>query len=333
MQKKIIALAIAAAVSAPAFADNANVTVYGKAILTLDAVSNDKATATKTSAMAINTNASRFGVKGSEDLGGGLKAVYKYELEMDASGKTGAGLGKTRNSGLGLQGGFGKVVMGIWDSPFKVTHNKVELFDNTTVYSAGNLIGHANGKKYATRQKQMIQYWTPKGPLSAAVSFHADPAPTATTDKSILSASATYNDSGLYVAVGYESRADESAAGKTNTGLRLVGRYDFSGAWIGLTQENYTVNDLTQSNSELTGSVKLGSNTLAASYAVAGDVNSAKVGANQVSLRYGMTMSKRSEIFLAYTALKNDTNGTYGLFGKDAGSTQSAFGLGMIHKF
>ncbi len=41
MQKKFIALAVAAAFSAPAFADNANVTFYGKAFLNVRTVSNN----------------------------------------------------------------------------------------------------------------------------------------------------------------------------------------------------------------------------------------------------------------------------------------------------
>ena len=43
MQKKLIALAVAAVFSAPAFADTANVTVYGKAFLTLDSINSNQA--------------------------------------------------------------------------------------------------------------------------------------------------------------------------------------------------------------------------------------------------------------------------------------------------
>ena len=124
MKQKLIALAIASALSAPAFADNANVTVYGKAFMTFEQY--DAGTTGSTSQMRVNTNASRFGVKGDEDLGEGLKAVYQFEVEMDADGNAGNGLGKTRNSGAGLKGDFGQVMLGIWDSPFKVAHNAIE---------------------------------------------------------------------------------------------------------------------------------------------------------------------------------------------------------------
>lgn len=156
MQKKLIALAIASVFSAPTLADTANLNVYGKAFMTVEQY--DSGAAGASSQMRVNTNASRFGVKGSEELGDGLKAIFQYEVEMDADGNTGAGLGKSRNSGLEMEGGFGRVVLGIWDTPFKVAHNAIELFDNTTNWSAIRVIGLSAGKDFNTRQKNMVQY-------------------------------------------------------------------------------------------------------------------------------------------------------------------------------
>lgn len=347
MQKKIIALAIAAAISAPAFADNANVTVYGKAFLNIESVSNDKAA--KTSAMRLQTNASRFGVKGKEDLGDGLSATYQYEVQMDADGNSGNGVGNgTRNSGVGLEGGFGKVIVGIWDTPYKLAHNKVELFDNATSFSALNLIGRAGGstnnKNYNTRQKNDLQYWSPSlGGVTLGASFSPDEAPTATQDKSLFSLSATYDVDAIYVSAAMESRADDTTAGKSDSATRLVARYTMGDFWLGATVESITVNtsataNYTQGNSELVGEYKMGASKLAVSYAIAGSTATANTGANQVSVRYGYNFSKRTELFAAYTALKNDANGKYGFnagttFGTDTGSAQSAFGTGLIHSF
>ena len=160
MQKKIIVLAIAAALAAPsAFAET---TVYGKLSADFESV---KSTIVALQMLAnslsrISTNASRFGVKGSEDLGDGLKAIYQYEVQMDLNGNAGNGLGNgTRNSNVGLQGDFGTAFLGIWDTPYKVTHNKVELFDNTTFGSATNLLGRTSiGGNFNTREKNSVQY-------------------------------------------------------------------------------------------------------------------------------------------------------------------------------
>jgi len=330
MKQKLIALAIASALSAPAFADNANITVYGKAFLTFEQF--DSGVAGTSSQMRVNTNASRFGVKGDEDLGEGLKAKYQYEVEMDADGSTGAGLGKTRNSGLGLEGGFGTVMFGIWDSPFKVTHNAIELFDNTTNWSAIKVVGISAGKDYNSRQKNMVQYWSPKmGGLQAAVMYSPDEAKTTTTNKSILSMSGTFSQDGIYAAAAYESRNDVFT-GTTDSALRVVGKFDMADAWVGAMLENIKTNtsataSVTGNNVELVGGFKMGASSIAASFAKAGSTATGAAAANdvnQLSLKYAYKFSKRTEAFAAYASKK--TNGATSV-------TANTIGGGLVHSF
>lgn len=309
MKQKIIALAMVAAFSAPAFADTGNITVYGKAFLTLE--QHDSGGAGSTSQMRVNNGASRLGVRGSEDLGDGLKAMFQYEVEMDADGSAGNGLGKTRNSGAGLEGGFGKVILGIWDSPFKVAHNAIELFDNTTDWTATKVIGISATKNFNTRQKNMVQYWTPKmGALQASFMYSPDEAKTNTVDKNILSMAGTYNQDEIYASLAYESRSDATTTGTTDSALRAVGKYDLGDFWVGAMLENIKTNltvasSVTGNNAELVGAFKMGAASLAASYAKAGSTAAPGVAANdvnQITLRYGYKFSKRTEIFAAYAS-------------------------------
>ncbi|MBD3768044.1 MAG: porin, partial [Gammaproteobacteria bacterium] len=77
MNKNILAIAIAAAVAAPsAFAA---ATVYGKAHMSVDSVNNAQDGTKNGSATNVASNSSHIGIKGSESLGAGLKAVYKFE--------------------------------------------------------------------------------------------------------------------------------------------------------------------------------------------------------------------------------------------------------------
>lgn len=358
MKKKIIVLAVAAAFSTPVLADNANVTWYGKVYLNAESVKNDKIVApAKDSAMRVLSDASRLGVKGSEDLGNGLNGIYQFEVQVDGSGSGANGFGSgTRNSGVGLEGSFGKVIVGVWDTPFKVAHNKIELFDNTSSFTALNLIGRAgNGlaaavgnANYNTRQTNVIEYWTPKfGAIQGALSYSPDSAPTTTATKSKLSLSGTYEQDAIYASLGYESRPDVTTAGKTDTGLRLVGKYTMGDIWVGATYERIGVEAataFTQSNAELVGQYKMGVNKFALSYAKAGSTNIASTGAKQLSLRYGHDYSARTEVFAAYTSLSNDTGGGYTLtnsFGittagstnEQIGSKQTVIGAGVIHSF
>lgn len=117
MQKKIIALAVAAVASGAAFAQS-NVTIYGIADAALvQTRASGNQTATQVSSGGLST--SRIGFKGVEDLGNGLKALFvlEYRLDIDQNlgiGGTAAGnaSGPARQQLVGLTGGFGTVAAG-----------------------------------------------------------------------------------------------------------------------------------------------------------------------------------------------------------------------------
>jgi predicted porin len=75
MNKKLIAAAIGAALAAPAA--YADATVYGQLKVHVDS------TGSSSGGESMSASGSRLGFKGSEDLGNGLKAVYKLEFGLD----------------------------------------------------------------------------------------------------------------------------------------------------------------------------------------------------------------------------------------------------------
>lgn len=351
MQKKLIALAAVAAFSAPAFADNSNVTVYGKLNLDMENIQNDKAAGVR-SVNRVQSNASRFGVKGSEDLGEGLSAIWQLEAQVDANGAVGNGFGNgTRNSQIGLKGDFGTAFYGVWDTPFKNAHNKNELFDNAGSFTSTQLIGRATptgADNYVTRQPSDFQYWTPKlNGFVGKISYAPDTQTAAVTaKKNRVSLSGEYENDMLYAALAYESRSADLAPAVNDAVTRLVGTYKFDAGQIGLTYDRMSVAATatstvagTQNNWELMGSYKFGNSTLGASYVKNGSLSTAALpnnGAKMATLRYGYNFSKRTELYAAYTSLKNDTNGNYAITANKVGTTgakQSGLGLGMIHSF
>jgi len=92
----------------------------------------------------LNANArnNRIGVKGSEDLGGGLKAIYQVELQVALADKDGYiadgelhngsnDAVKMRNSFVGLAGDWGTLLVGRHDTPEKIATAKLDLFSDT----------------------------------------------------------------------------------------------------------------------------------------------------------------------------------------------------------
>ncbi len=80
--------------------------------------------------------ANRLGVKGSEELGGGLKAIYQIEIGINANDTnnnlvSNADTFYYRNTFVGLAGGWGTALMGRHDTPLKISTGKLDLFADT----------------------------------------------------------------------------------------------------------------------------------------------------------------------------------------------------------
>ena len=130
MNKKLVAVAVAGLLAAPlaAQAQTANVTLYGRLNMTMEAVNgqaidpNLPATAApqNRTLWRVNSNSSRLGVKGTEALGGGLSAIFQIEsgVNADISGGMLAG----RETFVGLQGTWGTFKMGYFLMPYDDIH-------------------------------------------------------------------------------------------------------------------------------------------------------------------------------------------------------------------
>jgi predicted porin len=387
IQKKIIALAIASALTAPAlaFADSANANFYGVLCADVENVTvGTAATATgDTSRGRLTSNASRIGLNGSEDLGNGLTAIYQIETRVNlvgnetsaaaVAGATGSGttagiFDGIRNSNLGLKGAFGTVFVGQWDTPYKVSHNKVELFDNTNIATALALLGSVNGggakeNLFNVRAGSSVQYWTPDMngfKVMGAYGFQNANPDTGNVNgtPSVISLSGTYDMGPIYVAAAYE--AHKSTGALTATGLeatdkgeRLVAAYTVDAFQVGLTWEKITLAanstvagvglltaDQSRNAYSLEGKYNIpNAGTIAATYTKAGDQGGvADTGATQISLRYGYMLSKRTELFGMYTDIKNDAAASYNFAdvvqpAAATGSGVKGYGVGVRFTF
>lgn len=120
MKKTLVALAALASVSA--FAQS-SVTLYGRMDLGHNNITttndNGAGVVTKTKATTLAGNQSgittmRLGVRGTEDLGGGLNLGFVFESAIQPD--EAAAFGNTRLANLSLTGGFGRVIIGTYDN-------------------------------------------------------------------------------------------------------------------------------------------------------------------------------------------------------------------------
>jgi len=220
MNKKLIALAVAGACVAPAaMAQTANpVTLYGRVYVLFNSVEAKGGTTPIVRRNRVQDEASLLGVRGTEDLGGGLKAIFQLEtaFKPDQNDTTFA----ARNSGVGLQGAWGTVIMGRWDTPWKVTNLAVDPFGDLTLggYTAamsGSGVGGVNGQ-FDRREQNNVQYWSPTwAGLAVRLSYMANEARSSTVNPRSNGASVTYTGGPVYVGYAYHEFKDMTFVGTT----------------------------------------------------------------------------------------------------------------------
>ena len=139
MKKTLIALAtLAAATGAMA---QSTVTLFGGADLNVRSVTSGT---NKFTGMAQDgIYSSRFGVMGTEDLGGGLKAGFHFEGGMNPDVGTSAKFDFQRKSTIGLAGGFGEVRLGRDYTPLFTVAGIADPFGTNGVGSSYNMANAA----------------------------------------------------------------------------------------------------------------------------------------------------------------------------------------------
>jgi predicted porin len=230
MQKKLLAVAVAGALGAPAaaLAQSSTVQIYGTMYMEYGLADQGTAgTADGGELQRIDimqTPGSNIGFKGEEKLGGGLSAWFQCESTADIRGVGQEGW-CSRNSALGLKGGFGNVFLGRWDTPFKraggpllVGSNQTGLYGTSFLMVGGSTstIGASARAAFFRRQSNTFNYDSPTfGGFQVMAAFSSAQAPgTALTTGAtngkprVLSLGAKYSAGPLYVAAGYQKHDD-----------------------------------------------------------------------------------------------------------------------------
>ena len=319
MKKNILAIAIASAVAAPVAMADAP-TVYGQFNVAIDSVSVDGGT----SGMNVVNRNSRVGVKGSEDLGNGMKAVYQLETTVNVpNGATAGGsFGGARNTFVGVAGGFGTVVMGRHDSPLRMIQPKDGFADNA---NAGNNTSRFNGGLAGEdRVDEVVAYLGTFGDISVAAALVGQNGLAGAEDPSL-----THTNS-FSVAYGSKSKplyAAVAMTGETDSGRGAITRATVQYNQAGLLASfMYNAQDSVGSSMTLGGAYKMGTLTPRAklsmvSYDAAGADDSMNMA---VGVDY--SLGKKTRVYAEYASLDENNAST-------GGNATTAMSVGLFHKF
>lgn len=290
MKKSLIAVAVAAALPAAAIAQT-NVQLYGIGDVNMT-FQNDDASSTGDSRFLMNDglqSGSRVGVQGSEDLGGGLSAEFRFEMGFDVDDGDDESKFFGRQARVGLKGGFGRIRLGRqYDTIFYTAVDQ----DLTGYAFYANQYGFAGS---SGRLDNMVEYHNKFGGFELfgmlAPSESADP----NEDDFYYGIGGKFKVSSFGVGLGFQSEGE--AGGQI---FQIGANGNFGPFAVGL---NYGQNDGGASNNErtdigLTAAMKLGAsgNLIFTSEFIEQD------NANDVSaygLAYTHGMSKRTNWYAA----------------------------------
>ena len=332
MKKSLIALAIASAVSAPAFAATANVDIYGVLNMSMNFFDNQLEGTVDGSKVGgadwqFSSNASRIGFKGAEDLGGGLTAIWQIESTVNLDEGKNGNTFATRNSFVGLKGNFGTALIGRHDTPFKLVGRAVDLFGDT-IADSRNLMGFSTsafkiaGEEFdlATsdmRADNVVAYISPNWTgFSFAAAYSTDPVSSNSSapdqiDMSVYSLNATYTNGGLYLGGAYSDGdalealgQDDNwrlAAGFTFGAFKIVGQYDQYNA-----DDTNTVLDLDDYSAWMVGGAWTMGNFVFKGNYISGEFDGAdNTELEQWALGADYNLSKRTSVYALYVDGQN----------------------------
>ena len=350
MQKKIIALAIAAALATPALA-LAEATVYGQVNLSVDMVNDGNTNSSSTN--QLNSNTSRLGLKGSEDVGGGMNAIWQVEGTLFPDDGTSTLF--NRNNFLGLSSAsMGTVMAGHIDTPYKTATRRLDLFGDGIADNRGNKSngtfgsgtmmggGHDVGVSNALQYNSMNM-----GGFTVAAStvFGAETAAASTTKGTLISLAGMFEQGPIYATVAMQTvKAGSAVTGDLGAGANAFGlgavddkatAFKVGGSF---STDVFAVNAVVEkvkktvavtavetsgTNLYLGGKFNIGSDAVKAAYTKRGATTNAVNDATQLSVGYDHSMSKATTVYALYT--KVTASGTL--------ADPSALSVGMRHSF
>ena len=347
MKKSITAVAVLTAMALP-FAAQAGdeAEIYGK--LNVSTVFVDNADDTDAiDSIYLTTNSSRIGVKGSTELKGDLKASWKVENEVFiGSEKDGTrGNWATRNTYVALDGGFGTLVLGRHDTPFKNARKKVGFFGD----QPGEARGVVKLKNWDKRADGVLY----KSPSFGGASIYAQAEPGSGNSIPLASAAVVYKmDKSLFASVAYEVH-DVEGADENESGIRAGAKYTMGAISVAGFFQQITAEkgkDGADRSSYGGGAAyKMGGTTLKTQYYMTSDTKkAADEDTNGALLAFGVDqkLGKMTKGYLVYAMSMNGDRAQYSATGQKAGhdttqqisapavgESQMAIALGLIHEF
>jgi len=339
MKKSLLALAALTAFTGVASAQS-SVTLFGIVDLNLRRVDNGSAPALTTQSQD-GIASSRVGLRGVEDMGGGLKAGFWLEGAINPDTGTPGGQTWQRRSTVSLMGGFGELRLGRDYTPSFWNTTVFDVFGTNGVGSsinASKTLG--SGAATQLRSNNTFGYFLPAmGGLYGQVQI--------ATSETNAAGFGTFGYKGFRLGYSAGPLNAAFAYGTTDLGtapdfkdMNLGASYDMGAAKINAYYAKTKWGSTNQKQFHVSVGVPMGAATLKASYNKF-DGTADSLDAQQLALGVVYDMSKRTALYATYSRLDNGgdnaTGAKFTIGGGDAGikggEASTGFEFGVRHSF
>lgn len=304
----------------------------------------------KTGVSTGGANISRLGFRGTEDMGGGLKAGFWLEAGMDVDsgqGKTAGvgGLSFNRRSTVSVMGGFGEIRLGRDDTP---TFLSTLIFDPFLTNGVGGTMAFAMqgipGAPGAPIQySNTVGYHTPQnlGGFYGQLQYGFGEA----------ASNAAYNKAGNYAGLraGYRTGAlnlaiaaakmNGATAAADNDIANIGASYDFGVVKPMFLYASEKVNSVKISAMQFGFTAPMGAGQLRASYGKY-DTSTNNADWSKLAIGYGYNLSKRTQVYGAIARISNKDGAQKSIApqgmtatGTSLGGSASGVDIGIRHFF
>ena len=318
MKKTLIVAALSTVAAGSALAQS-SVTVYGRLNDTIERQETNNGT-TKTTKTVLQNNSSRIGFKGTEDMGGGLKAGFVLEHGFNAdTGAQSQSAFWARQAEVNLSGAFGMIRLGQMTSEaYYATADYISMHNHDTGTSSDALYA------YVGRNSNKISYRLPE--FSKGLSIEVGTALKEATAgaKDTVDVAVNYGIGPLAIGIGYEKND------KANQ-FAVRGFYDLGnillGAYIQRDKDGYGSGLGNRTNYRLSGAYIMGASEFHLNYGHAGDYsNKSSSKADQFTVGYNYNLSKRTKVYGFYTKVDDSAAKVYG-------GDFNSIAIGIRHNF
>jgi predicted porin len=294
-----------------------------------------------------------IGFKGSEDLGNGLKAIFKLDWQYDTNNRE-----KNitdRDQWLGMAGNFGKLRIGTISTPYKSYGAKIDPLYRTALqardHGLQSTFHSGAGEELEGRATNTARYDSPSWNGLQLAAFYTLDSNDEPEDDNPYGAGISYENGGILAFGSYQDNngGNQNPRGEL-TAWKLGGKWTLNNFAVMGQYESATedVSDTDFYHWTVGASYTMGNNLLYAGYGAGnadGDAADDKdVTAWTVAAIH--KMSKRTSVYLGYTTADCDSSGSdLGQLGSyssacgkvetdsTSGGDNTRFSLGMKHKF